>query len=168
MLAGIVFYILTVNGIVDEKFSELEVYDLYLSTPIGLAIFIGLWRLKPWGWKLAVIFIPLSWSIGLIELYSDYYRGLGLITAPFIIVDALILNYLFKPKVHQFLKISSSPLLRLQWLVKVLFLLALFVAVKDIFGGLVGLITVTVVLLGVGTARKTIKTIEKTHDLTSG
>ncbi|MHC4216156.1 MAG: hypothetical protein ACYSWP_22610 [Planctomycetota bacterium] len=167
-LVGIGFYILTVNGVIDETFTEFEVFDFYVSTLMGLVIFLGLWRLESWGWKSAIILIPLSWVFCLFELFVDYDEYIGLFIAPFLVIDALILRYLFKPHVCQFFNIISSPLLRFQWLVNALLLLALFLAVKDIFSGLVGLITVIAVILSLGTAKKHMEKLTKGKDLTSG
>lgn len=167
-VGGIVFYILSTNDIIDETITKLEVLDFYISTIVGLVMFLGLWRLETWGWKSAVIFIPLSWVIYLFEFFADYEWGLGLFTAPFIIIDALIPNYLYKPQVCQFFQIFSSPLLRLQWIVKALFLLALFLAVMDIFSGLVAFITVVVVFCALVKTRKTTKHLKTSEDLTSG
>jgi hypothetical protein len=131
------------------------------ASMMGLIIFIGLWSFEPWGWKLAIILIPLSWAVYSMTLFVDYERGLGLITAPFLVVDALILNYLFKSQVSQLFNIISTSLFRMQWLVKALLLLALFLSLKDIFGGLVGLITIIVILIRPWSSKKNDKKLTK-------
>ena len=153
-LGGICFYVLVQVSVIDESFTNLETFDFYVSTLMGLTIFVGLWRCESWGWKAAIILIPLSWVLGIYELFVKYERGIGIVTAPFIIIDALILNYLFRPSVRSFLSITSNFLLRFQWVAKVFLFVALFLVVNDIFGEIVGVITVMAVVFGIGTAKK--------------
>ena len=84
----------------------------------------------------------------------DYYKGLGIVSAPFIIIDALILRYLFKNVVLEFFHITSKFFLKLKLSANGLFLMALFLVVNDIFGDIVGIIIVIAIFIGLQTARK--------------
>lgn len=150
----IAFYFLIKIGTINETLTSFDLFEILFDVIAGLVIFTGLWRFTPWGWKTTVLLLPLSWIFATYILMIDYERGYGVITSPFIIIDALILRYLFKPGVREFCKISSTFLLRLQWSANVLFLLALFLIVYDIFGGLFGLSTVLAIFLGVMTAKR--------------
>ncbi len=167
-LFGICFHILIQLNIIEEPLTRFEVFDFYFSTLAGLTIFVGLWRFEPWGWKAAVLLIPISWVLSSYGLITDYLRGLGILISPFVILDAVILRYLFKPEVTNFCQIFSTRLLKLKWTWKGLFLLALYLFVNDIFGGLVGIVTVLAVFLGIMTAKKYIGKLRTSKDLPGG
>jgi len=153
-LANICFYVLIQLNIIEEPLTGFDVFNFYFSTLAGLTIFVGLWCFEPWGWKAAVLLIPISWVIGCYGLITDYSRGLAIGTSLFVILDAAILRYLFKPEVMNFCHVFTSPLLKLKWTWKGLFLLALYLIVFDIFGNLVGIITVLAIFMGIRTAKK--------------
>ena len=167
-LVNICFYILVRFDIIEETLSKFDIFELFFSTLAGLTIFIGLWLLEPWGWKAAVLLIPISWVIGCYGLITDYFRGLAIGTSLFVILDAAILRYLFKPEVMNFCQIFSTPLLRLKWTWKGLFLLALYLIVIDIFGHLVGIITVLAIFLGIKTAKKYMEKLRTSKELPNG
>ena len=167
-LFGICFYIPIQLNIIKETLTRFDVFDLFFSILAGLILFMGLWRFKPWGWKAAVLLIPVSRVIGCYGLMTDYFRGLGIFTSPFIIIDAVILSYLFKAEVMNFCQVFSTPLLKLKWSSKGLFLLALYLIVNDIFGNLVGIFTVLAIFLGIMTAKKYMRKLKTSKDLTSG
>jgi hypothetical protein len=165
-LFGICFYILIQLNIIEETLTRFDVFDLFFSILAGLILFIGLWHFEPWGWKAAVLLIPISWVIGCYGLITDYFRGLGIFTSPFIIIDAVILSYLFKAEVTNFCQIFSTPLLKLKWSSKGLFLLALYLIVNDIFGNFVRIITVLAIFLGIMTTKKYMGKLRTSKDLT--
>ena len=159
LLFGICFHILIQLNIIEEPLTRFEVFDFYFSTLASLTIFVGLWCFEPWAWKAAVLLIPISWALGSYGLITDYLQGLGILISPFVILDAVILRYLFKPEVMNFCQIFSTPLLKLKWTWKGIFLLALFLIVIDIFGNLIGIITVLAIFLGIMTAKKYMRKI---------
>ena len=112
-LIGICFYILIQLDIIEETFTRFDVFAFFFSSVAGLTIFVGLWRFEPWGWKAAVLLIPIYWVIESYGLISGYFLGLGIFTSPFIMIDAAILSYFFKPEVMKFCQIFSTPLLKL-------------------------------------------------------
>ena len=153
-LASICFYVLIQLNIIEEPLTGFDVFNFYFSTLAGLTIFIGLWLFEPWGWKAAVLLIPISWVIDCYGLITDYSRGLAIATSLFAILDASILRYLFKPEVMKFCHIFSTPLLKLRWTWKGLYLLALYLIAIGVSGHLVGIITVLAIFLGIRTAKK--------------
>jgi hypothetical protein len=167
-LVNICFYILIRFGVIEETLSKFDTFELFFGTLAGLTIFIGLWLFEPWGWKAAVLLIPISWVIGCYGLITGYFRGLAIGTSLFVILDAAILRYLFKPKVMNFFKIFSTPLFKLKWTWKGLFLLALYLIVIDLFGNLVAIITVLAIFLGIKTAKKYMEKLRTSKDLTNG
>jgi hypothetical protein len=120
----------------------------------GLTIFLGLWRFSPWGWKIAVLFIPLSWAYVTYDLFIDYQHGVGLLISPFMLIDCLILRFLFKRKVTEIFKISSTNLLKLSWLVGPLFILAAFLLVHDLVNDIIAIVLAVGTLIGFHTANK--------------
>jgi hypothetical protein len=120
----------------------------------GLTIFLGLWRFTPWGWKIAVLFIPLSWAYVTYDLFLDYQRGVGLLISPFMLIDCSILRFLFKGKVTEIFKISSTNLIKLSWLVGPLFILATFLLIHDLVNDIIAIVLAVGTLIGFHTANK--------------
>ena len=120
----------------------------------GLIIFLGLWRFTPWGWKIAVLFIPLSWAYVTYDLFIDYQRGVGLLLSPFMLIDCLILRFLFKRKVTEIFKISSTNLIKLSWLVGPLFILAVLLLLHDLVNDIVAIVLAVAALMGFYAANK--------------
>jgi len=114
----------------------------------GLVIFLGLWRLAPWAWKVAVLFIPLSWAYVACDLFIDYQHGVGLIIFPFILIDLLILRFLFEKEVTDIFKISSIDWIKLSWLVGPLFLLAVSLLIYDLLNDIIAIILALAILTG--------------------
>jgi hypothetical protein len=120
----------------------------------GLIIFSGLWRFTPWGWKIAVLFIPFSWAYVTYDLSVDYQRGIGLLLSPFMLIDCAILHFLFKRKVTEILRISSTNLLKLSWLVVPLFILAVLLLIHDLVNDIVAIFFAVAILMGFYAAKK--------------
>ena len=120
----------------------------------GLTIFIGLWWFTPWGWKVAVLFIPLSWASVIYDLFIHYQRGIGLMISPFILIDCLILRYLFKKQVMEIFKISSTNWIKLSWLVGPLFVLAIFILIHGLLNDIIAIVLALAILLVFHTANK--------------
>jgi len=146
--------ILSQLSIIQLKFALPDYIEASFNVLGGLVIFLGLWRLAPWGWKVAVLFIPLSWACVACDLFIDYHRGVGLIIFPFILIDLLILRFLFKKEVTEIFKISSTDWIKLSWLVGPLFLLAVFLLIHDLLNDIVAVILALVILTGCYTANK--------------
>ena len=153
-IVGAAFYILIQLKVIDEQLSLREHVELIIYTIVGLVIFVGLWRLSPWGCKFAIIFTLVSWPYALVDLFIDYERFTGLFMSPFIIIEALILRYLLTDDVQNFFNITSRYFKRLLWTPAALLLLALFFVVLDFFDGLVALVTVVAILLGLTVSRR--------------
>jgi len=147
-LLGICFYVLIQIGVIEETLTPFDLFNLFFTSTAGIFIFVGLWLLCPWGWNSAVLLIPISWALSAYSMAVDYYQWLGIVTSPFLIIDALIIRYLFKPKVIELFKVSSKILFRLKWCANALFLFAIFLIVNDIFGDFVALVTIIAFLLG--------------------
>ena len=154
------FYILTQVGIIDEKITRLDLVEFLFNTIAGFAVFVGIWCLKSWGWKAAILLIPVSWILSAYSMAIDYYRLLGIFSSPFIIIDGFIMRYLFKDDVIELFQIKSSFLLKLKWCANGLFLMALFLIVIDIFGDIVAIVTILAIFMGAQVSRK-IKTKQK-------
>lgn len=114
----------------------------------GLTIFLGLWRFTPWGWKIAVLFIPFSWAYVTYDLFIDYQRGVGLLLSPFMLIDCAILHFLFKRKVTEIFNISSTNLIKLSWLVAPLFILAVLLLIHDLVNDIVAIVFAVAILMG--------------------
>jgi hypothetical protein len=120
----------------------------------GLVIFLGLWRFTPWGWKVAVLFIPLSWSYVTYDLFIDYQHGAGLFISPFIFIDCLILRFLFRRQVAEIFRISSPNWIKLSWLVSPLFIVAVFLLIHDMLNDIISIFLAAAILIGFHTANK--------------
>ena len=151
-IIGGIFYLLVQLSIVEEDFSLYEHIDFYVDFILGPIIFYGLWNIKSWSWKLAVIAIPLSWLFAIIYISQDYQQGVGFASSLFIFIDVAILNFLFKPDVKKIFGIQdwSSP----KWVLTPLWLSGAFLAVNDIFGALVAVIFSVSLFMGLKTAKK--------------
>lgn len=153
-VTGVVFYALVQFRLIEEQLTTRDHIDFFIDTIAGLTIFVGLWKLTTWGWKFTIIFTLISWIYFMSDLFFDYERFMGIFLAPFIIIEALILRYLLSSDVRSFFNISSQFFNRLYWTPAALFLLAVFLIVKDIFDGIVGLVTVIGLYLGLRVSRK--------------
>ena len=120
----------------------------------GLAIFLGLWRFTRWGWKIAVLFIPLSWAYVTYDLFIYYQDGVGLLISPFILIDCLIFRFLFKGQVTELFKISSTNWTKLSWLGGPLFILAVFLLIHDLLNDIIAMVLAVAILMGFHTAKK--------------
>ena len=130
-ILGTFFYILIQVRIIDEKIKTFDLFEFYFNTIAGFMVFVGIWRFKSWGWKAAVLFIPVSWALSVYAMAIDYQRGTGMLTSFFLIIDALILRYLFKDDVIEFFQITSKFLIKLKLSASVLFFTAFFLFVSD-------------------------------------
>ena len=88
---------------------------------------------------------------------------MGIVAAPFIIIDALILRFLFAPDVRHAFNITSQFFIRLNWIPTALFLLAAFLVITDFFDGIVGMVTVIGIYMGLRISKKAkkVQTISK-------
>jgi hypothetical protein len=120
----------------------------------GLVIFFGLWRFTPWSWKVAVLFIPLSWAYVTCDLLIDYHYGVGLVISPFIFIDFLILSFLFRRQVAEIFKILSTNWIKLSWLVSPLFIVAVFLLIHDMLNDIIAIVLAATILFGFHTANK--------------
>jgi hypothetical protein len=143
-------YLTTIQG----KLTLHDYVQAFINTIGGLAIFLGLWRLSPWGWKIAVLFIPISWGYVSYDLFVDYRHGVGLLLSPFIFIDCLILLFLFKEHVREIFKISSPNWIKLSWLVGPLLIFAVFLLIHDVVNDIIAFVLALVILMGFHTANK--------------
>ena len=151
-VVGGIFYLLVQLSIIEEELSLYERIDFYVEFILGLIIFYGLLRIKPWSWKLTVIVIPIKWLFSIIYISLDYQQGVGIVYALFIIIDVIILNLLFMPDVKRLFDIQnwSSP----QWIILPLWLSGAFLAFNDIFGGLMAAIFSVSLFMGLKIVKK--------------
>lgn len=150
-------YLLIYFKIVDDAFKLHDHIDFIVGTVAGLIIFIGLWKVTSWGWKFTIIVTSLSWIYSTFDIFIESERFIGVVAAPFIIIDALILRFLFKTDVRLFFNITSSFFIRLNWIPTALFLLAAFLVTTDFFDDVVGIVTVIGIYLGLRISKKSKK-----------
>ena len=139
---------------IQVKLTLHDCIEASVNTIGGLVIFLGLWRFAPWGWKIAVLFIPLSWAYVTYDLFIDHQHGVGLLISPFILIDCLILRFLFKGQVTEIFKISSTNWIRLSWLGGPLFILAVFLLIHDLLNDIIAIVLAVAILMGFHTASK--------------
>jgi len=151
---NVVILILPQLSTIQAKLTLHDGIEASVNTIGGLAIFLGLWRFTHWGWKIAVLFIPLSWAYVTYDLFIDYQNGVGLLISPFMLIDCLILRFLFKRKVTEIFKISSTNLIKLSWLVGPLFVLAVFLLIHDLVNDIIAIVLAVATLMGFHTANK--------------
>ena len=149
-----VLFILPHLSIIQEKLTSHDYVEASVNTIGGLAIFLGLWRFTPWGWKIAVLFIPLSWGYVTYDLFIDYQHGVGLLLSQFILIDCLILRFLFKEHVREIFKITSPNWIKLSWLVGPLLIFAVFLLIHDLVNDIVAFVLALAILIGFHTANK--------------
>jgi len=133
-LTGIGFWALAWVGILEAFLKPFDVFNLFFISLSGLAVFAGLWRCHPWGWKTSVLLIPLSWVPGIFGMLMAYHKGQGILSAPFILIDAICLHYLLRAETRDLCSISPDLWAPLKWAVGGLLSLALFLGVYDAVG----------------------------------
>ena len=154
-IIGCVFYVLVQLSIIEKEFSPFENIDFSVEFILGLIIFYGLLTFKPWSWKLTVISIPIKWLFSITYISQNYLQGVGIVYALFIVIDIIILYLLFMPGVKKLFDIQNwfSP----KWIIIPLWLSGAFLAVNDIFGGLVASICSVILLIGLKIVQKYLK-----------
>lgn len=158
-ICGAILYGLSHFKVIEEQLKTSDHIDYIVGTFAGFIIFIGLWKLTSWGWKFTIISTTLFWIYFISKLFIEYERFTGIVSAPFIIIDALILRFLFKTDVQHFFNITSTFFIRLNWIPTALFLLAAFLVTTDFFDGIVGIVAVIGILLGLRISKKVKKNI---------
>lgn len=153
-IVSAVFYTLARFNFIEDEVTTSDHFDFIIGTFGGLLLFVGLWRQAAWGWKITITLTFLYWIYSIFDLFIEYQRFLGLIVAPFIVIDALIIRYLLRDDVRSTFNITSHFLTRLNWLPTVLFLMAGFFAVKDLFNDFVAIVTVIALFSGLSLSRK--------------
>ena len=151
---NVVLFILPQLSTIQVKPTSHDCIEAFVNTIGGLAIFLGLWRLAPWGWKFAVLFVPISWGYVSYDLFIDYQHGVGLLLAPFMLIDCLILRFLFKEHVREIFKISSPNWIKLRWLVAPLLIFAFYLLIHDLVNDIIAIILALAILMGLHTANK--------------
>lgn len=151
---NLVLFILPYLSIIQEGLAMHDYVAASVNAIGGLAIFIGLWRFTPWGWKIAVLFIPISWGYVAYDLFIDYQHGVGLLLSPFIFIDCLILRFLLKEHVREIFKISSPNWIKLSWLVPPLLILAALLLIHDLVNDIISIILALAILTGLHTVNK--------------
>jgi len=131
---GFGFYLLVLFSDIEKTFTILEHVDVAVSTILNILICIGLWRSAGWGWKVAVISIPLVWMYSIYTISTDYKPGAGLFFSFFLFIDTAILHFLFRKSVRNILNISSRFWSGLHWIKYPLFFSAIFLLLLDFFG----------------------------------
>jgi len=163
-MIGLYFHFLIQPGI-EESLNWFDLFYFYFNSLAELIIFAGLWRFKPWGWKAAVLLIPISYLFVVYDYITDYVAWVGILLAPFILLDVFILRYLFKRQVMIFCKVSSIVLSHLRYSPEVLLNLAMYFVVSEFGSELVGIGVVLAILMGFGVAKRYRK--KKPEDLTT-
>ncbi len=147
-------FLLVYLSIIDQSLRLTDYVETFVNTFGSLAIFLGLWRVSPWGWKIAVLFIPLSWAYVTHDLFIDYQHGIGLLISPFMLIDCLIVRFLSKEHVRDIFKISSPSWIRVGWLVVPLFILAVFLLVNDLVHDIIAIVLAFTLVTAFHTANR--------------
>lgn len=130
---NLLFYTLVQFAWIRGALSLTDHIDVFLNSLLGFLTFIGLWRQAPWGWKIAVIAIPLSWVYGIYNLSLNYRTGMGVIVSTFLWIDFAIFIFLFQPPVVKRFQIASFWL-TLEWIKYPLLVTAVFLMSLDLAG----------------------------------
>jgi hypothetical protein len=133
-LTGIGLLCLSWGGVLKVSLKPIDVFNLFCISISGLTVFAGLWRGQPWGWKTSVLLIPLSWLPGVVGMLMTYKKGQGILSAPFVLIDAICLHYLLRAEIRQLCSISPTLWTHLGWGVWALLSLTLFLGVYDAVG----------------------------------
>lgn len=159
-ICSAILYGLSYFKVIEDQLKTSDHIDYILGTITGFIIFIGLWKITSWGWKFTIISTALFWIYNIFNLSIEYERYTGIATALFLIIDALILRFLFKTDVQHFFNITSTFFIRLNWIPTALFLLAAFLVTTDLFDSVVGIVTVIGIYLGIRISKKAKKDLE--------
>lgn len=151
---GFYIYFLNPQSVIEEQLTLADHIDYFINTSAYIIIFIGLWIVASWGWKVSVIFIPLSFVYGIIHLYVDYEWGLGLFLAAFIMIDAFILRFLFTPDIKRLFQLPIEAWKKLEWTVSMAFILAAFVFAYDLVNQMVAITLTLSLFFGFRIAKK--------------
>lgn len=133
-VTGIGFLLLSWVGLFRVQLKPFDAFNLVYISLAGLAVFVGLWRCQPWGWKTSVLLIPLSWLPGIVGMLMTYRKGQGMFSAPFVLADAICLFYLLRAETRDLCRISLARWAPMSWGVWVLVSLTLFLVVYDAVG----------------------------------
>lgn len=139
-LLNLFFYGLVQFSVIKGSFSLLDHLDVMTNSLIGLLTFWGLRRHAPWGWKLAVVAIPVSWLYGVYSISRNYQPGMGVVTSVFLFIDAAILIFLFTPAALKVFQITARWI-SLEWLKYPLLVTAVFLLSLDFLGNLGGVMS---------------------------
>ncbi len=153
-LVSAAFYVLSYFKVIEDQLTASDHIDYLIGTIGGLIIFVGLWKQTAWGWKFTIISTFLYWVYSTFDFFVEYERFVGLIMAPFIVIDAFIIRYLLRVDVRSTFNITSHFLIRFNWMPISLFLMAGFFSVKDLFNDFVAIVTVIALFSGLRLARK--------------
>jgi hypothetical protein len=127
-IVNIGFLILFQFGLVGERINASELCSFFFSTIGNLMLFICLWRFSPLGWKSTIVFIPISWSFVIINLYIEHETGVGMLLSIFGFIDGAILKHLFNDEILRQFKISSTKWLRMKPMGNLFMILPVFFA----------------------------------------
>jgi hypothetical protein len=120
--------------------------DLTVNTGINAALAIGFWRRTTWVWSTAVWLIPLYWAL---HAWHMLVPAEGLILWPFLMVDAVIMNYLLGPKGRHALEAPPDRWQRLSLLPAPMFAMGLYALMAPIIGLFIALAAaIAVVVVG--------------------
>jgi hypothetical protein len=133
-LTGIGFLSLSWAGVFKVLLKPFDVFNLIWISLSGVAVFAGLWRCQSWGWKISILLIPLSWLPGVVGMLMTYNKGQGLLSAPFVLIDAICLHYLLRAQTRQLFNVPVALWVPLTWGVGGLLSLTLFLGVYDAVG----------------------------------
>ncbi len=147
-LLNIGFLILFQYVLIAETISVNDLFGFLFSTIGNLILFIGLWRFSPLGWKSTIVFIPISWSYTIINLYVEHETGVGILLCIFAFIDGSILKHLFNGEVLRQFRISSTKWIKLKPIGNLVMILAVFLITIDFFDTI--LATVISIFLVVG------------------
>ena len=147
-LGSLSVHALTELSIVNDGLKT-DVFETAVSIIGNLALFVGLWRFSTWAWHFAILYIPLSWLYMLYHMLGDYEKGIGLLIAPFLLIDGFVLRFLFKSEVRDVFALSAASWLKLNWLGSLLLLLAGYLIVQDLFGSLIAFIFALAMFMGI-------------------
>jgi hypothetical protein len=130
------------------SFSAADHIDILGNSFIGIFIAHGFRRHAAWSWKLAVIAIPCSWLYGIYDISQDYQPGMGFITGIFVLIDSVIVTFLFTPAVAKLFHINTFWS-NLAWLKYPLLVTGVFLLGFDIFGNIGGIVSGVAVFVGI-------------------
>jgi hypothetical protein len=115
----------------DRTASRFENMDLIGNTAINAVLAVGVWQVRSWAWHTAMVLLPLYWTLHVQHMLVPEE---GLLLWPFLMVDALILDFLLSVMGRRVFNAPTDRWKRLSLLPVLMFALGLYAMSAPVLG----------------------------------